>query len=148
MHSTFVVPVLYHGHESFIFCYKILYLFYSPVSFSFFLSAPFQVYRHSPGYKNHNDNSNFDLPWPAPLSIIHLYRLRKRSPTHHPRTYVPSLHSNKEKKLFQNIRSTRHLKNMCTLVSLEFVQTTFDVPLQNPLQTFTTQDILKKFLCT
>ena len=36
MNSTFVVTVLYHGQESFIFCYKILYLFYGPVSLSHF----------------------------------------------------------------------------------------------------------------
>ena len=34
MHSTFVVTVLYCGQESFIFCYKILYLFYGPVPLS------------------------------------------------------------------------------------------------------------------
>ena len=34
---------------------------------------------------------------------------------------------------------------MCTLVSLKFVQTTLDVPLQNPLHTFATQDSFKNF---
>ena len=34
MHSTFVVTVLYCGQESFISCYKILYLFYGPVPLS------------------------------------------------------------------------------------------------------------------
>ena len=44
--ATFVAAVLYHGQESFIFCYKILYLFYGPVSlshfrhFSMFTAAP------------------------------------------------------------------------------------------------------------
>ena len=35
---------------------------------------------------------------------------------------------------------------MCTLVSLKFVETTLDVPLQNPLHTFATQDSFKIFL--
>ena len=37
----------------------------------------------------------------------------------------------------------KHFTNV--YISLEFMQTTFDVPLQNPLQTFATQDIFQNF---
>ena len=72
MHSTFVVTILYHGEESFIFCHKILYLFYGPVSLSHF--RHFSMFTAaSPIWKLPNMLPIFLLlPVPFFLSPVHI----------------------------------------------------------------------------